>query len=78
MSVNLKNWSLYLILCGMIVAPAITSAQEIVDSVCAIVDDEIILESEVGYGVSSVLLERAIRRPTESQLMEARTQVLEA
>ena len=53
-------------------------AQEVVDSICAIVDEEIILESETGYGVSSVLLEKGIKRPTESQISSIRDQVLDA
>jgi len=53
-------------------------AQEVIDSICAIADEEIILESEVGYGISSVVLEKGIKRPTESQLKTIRDQVLNA
>jgi len=51
-------------------------AQEVIDSICAIVDDEFILESEVGYGINSILLERGIKRPTQAQVAEAREQVI--
>ncbi len=53
-------------------------AQEVVDSICAVVDEEIILESEVGYGISSVVLEKGIKYPTEIQLSLIRDQVLGA
>lgn len=66
------------ILTANLLFPAISLSQEIVDSVCAIVDEEIILESEVGYGISSILLEKGINRPTESQIIQARQQVLNA
>lgn len=54
------------------------AAEEVVDSICAIVDDEVILESDVSYGVSSLLLENGIRYPTPEQLQSFRRQVLEA
>jgi len=60
----------------LLMTPAV--AQEIIDSICAIADEEIILESEVGYGVSSVVLEKGLKRPTSSQLTEIRNQVLQA
>lgn len=41
-------------------------------------DNEIILESEVGYGVNSVLLERRIKRPTPEQVAAVRDQVVRA
>ncbi len=53
-------------------------AQEVIDSICAIADEEIILESEVGYGISSVILEKGIKRPTDEQLSVIRSQVLNA
>jgi peptidyl-prolyl cis-trans isomerase SurA len=53
-------------------------AQETLDSICAIVDRDIILESEVGYGISSMLLEQNIRRPTPEQILMARRQILQA
>lgn len=58
--------------------PAPLFAGEVVDSVCAIVDKEIILESEVSYGVSTVLIEQGIKSPTPEQLAAARARVLQA
>jgi peptidyl-prolyl cis-trans isomerase SurA len=54
------------------------AAQEVVDSVCAIVDDDIILESDVAYGINSLLLENGVRYPTHDQLELFRRQVLDA
>jgi len=51
---------------------------EVIDSICAIVDDEIILESEVAYGIHTLLLESDDRYPTPEKLTELRSQVLEA
>lgn len=75
---NRKKFPPLLLLIGFLALPIVLSAQEVIDSVCAVVDNEIILESEVGYGINSVLLEQQIRRPTEVQLAAAREQVLGA
>lgn len=56
----------------------ITSAEEVIDSICAIVDEEIILESEVTYGVHTLLLESGDRYPTTEKLAELRNHVLDA
>lgn len=53
-------------------------AEEVIDSICAIVDEEIILESEVSYGIYTMLLETGTRYPTPEKLAELRNQVLEA
>ncbi|NQT34833.1 peptidylprolyl isomerase [bacterium] len=54
------------------------TAQEVIDSICAIVGDEIILESDVVYGVHTYLLESGERFPAEELLTELRGKVLEA
>ena len=69
-----KYVSVFLILCCV----GIASGEEVIDSICAIVDDEIILESEVTYGVNSLLLENKIRFPTSAQITDLRQQVLDA
>ncbi|MFN3821962.1 MAG: peptidylprolyl isomerase, partial [bacterium] len=52
-------------------------AQEVLDSICAIVDREIILESEVAYAVSVYLIEQDIRtRPEPSIYNQIRDQIL--
>ena len=53
-------------------------AGEILDSICAVVDNDVILESEVGYGVNSLLLEQNVKRPTALQVATARDQVLQS
>ncbi len=53
-------------------------AEEVIDSICAIVDEEIILESEITYGVYTLLLESDDRYPTPEKLVELRKHVLEA
>ena len=53
-------------------------AEQVIDSIAAIVDDEIILESEIAYGINTILLERNLRFPTPEQLAEMRQQVLDA
>ncbi len=53
-------------------------SQEVIDSIAAVVDHEIILESEISYGISTLLLEAGIRYPTDEQLSEFRDQVLNA
>jgi peptidyl-prolyl cis-trans isomerase SurA len=52
--------------------------EEIIDSIAAKVDDEIILESEIGYGISTMLLENEIKYPDQAQIDELRAQVLES
>jgi len=52
--------------------------EEVIDSICAVVDEEIILESEISYGVYTMLLETGTRYPTPEMLAELRSQVLEA
>ena len=54
------------------------SAEEVIDSICAIVDEEIILESEVSYGIHTLLLESGERFPSPAKLSELRQQVLKA
>lgn len=54
------------------------SAEEVVDSICAAIDDEIILESEVAYGISVILLERKFTYPSQAQIEEIRGEVLDA
>ncbi len=51
---------------------------EVLDSICAVVDNEIILESEVIYGVNGMLLEQQLRYPTPEQQQQLRDQVLKA
>lgn len=53
-------------------------AEEVIDSIAAIVDDEIILESEIAYGINTILLERNLKNPTSYQIDEMRQQVLDA
>jgi len=54
------------------------AAVETIDSICAVVDEEIILESDISYGINSLLLERGLRYPTPEQAGEFRRQVLDA
>ena len=54
------------------------AAEEVIDSICAVVDEAIILESEVTYGINSLLLEYGIRAPTDEQIAGLRRQVLES
>lgn len=56
----------------------VASSEEVIDSICAIVDDDIILESEIRYGVSTYLLENGIRYPADEQVQELRQQVINA
>lgn len=56
----------------------VQAESEVIDSIAAIVDDNIILESEISYGVSTLLLEQRVRFPTESQVAELREHVYEA
>ena len=60
------------------IVPATAAAQEIVDSVCAIVDDDLILESDLTYGINTRLLELGIRYPAREQLADFRREVLDA
>ncbi len=53
-------------------------AEEVIDSICGMVDDEIILESEVSYGVHTLLLESGEQYPTPEKMAELRHSVLEA
>jgi len=53
-------------------------AEEVIDSIAAVVDDAIILESEISYGVSTLLLESGNRYPAEEQIAELRNQVFNA
>ncbi|MBC8466050.1 peptidylprolyl isomerase, partial [bacterium] len=53
-------------------------SQEVIDSIAAVVDDEIILESEISYGISTLLLESGKKYPSEAEVMELRNQVLNA
>lgn len=54
------------------------NAGEVIDSIAAVVDDKIILESEIAYGINTILLERNLRYPTPDQIVEMRQQVLDA
>ncbi len=72
--------ALYLIAIAILFFSSSTSsfAEEVIDSICAIVDNEIILESEVIYGINGLLLEQKLRYPTPEQLEQIRNQVMEA
>ncbi len=65
-----------LLICALLSSPV--CGEEVVDSICAVVDEDIILESEINYGISTLLLERKIAYPTSELLSELRQQVLEA
>jgi len=72
-----------MILPGALLAIALGSrmlpAAETIDSICVVVDDEIILESEVAYGINSLLLEQGIRTGiSDEKLAEVRRQVIQS
>ncbi|MBT7616720.1 MAG: hypothetical protein HN590_05485 [Calditrichaeota bacterium] len=73
---NLLGALLLTILLSAFFAPLF--AEEVIDSIAAIVDDEIILESEIAYGINTILLERNLPNPTIGQISEMRQQVLGA
>ena len=62
----------------IVLLPGLTLGSEVLDSICAVVDNGIILESEVIYGVNGLLLEQQNRFPTPEQQQELRNQVLKA
>jgi len=67
-----------IILCLFLFASPLL-AGETLDSICAVVDDEIILESEVAYGVSSLLFERGqMTEVSPEQTAELRRQVIKS
>lgn len=61
-----------------LIMPVTACAEEVIDSIAAIVDDEIILESDIGYGVNTLLLENNLRYPSPDQVAEVRQQVISA
>ena len=73
-----RIWLLFSAIVTLSFFPGKSCGEEVVDSICAIVDEEIILESEVSYGINSLLLERGIRFPTPAEVAELRKSVLGA
>ncbi len=69
-------WFRFILFCLVGGVPLAAPGEEVVDSVCAVVDDQIILGSDVAEGVSILLLENKIRYPTAEQIDELRRRVL--
>ncbi len=64
---------------GLSLFTTIIFARETLDSICVVVDDEVILESEVVYGVNSILLEQGQKsNVSDEQISEIRQQVIKS
>ncbi|MFH0765878.1 MAG: peptidylprolyl isomerase [Calditrichota bacterium] len=69
---------LFLCASALLLAPtSVGWSQEVLDSIAAVVDDEIILESDIAYGMNTLMLEQGIRYPDEAQIKDIRDQVLD-
>ncbi len=66
------------LLTALALPAAVRADEEVIDSIAAIVDQEIILESDVAYGVNTLLLESGIRYPPADKVAELRRQVVDA
>jgi len=67
-----------MIIALLVIFTLVSHAEEMIDSISAVVDDEIILESEVMYGVHTILLESGEQYPSPERIAELRDQVLQA
>ena len=76
--IRLNNTTVIVIICMVLSTCSLGFGEEVIDSIAAIVDNEIILESEIGYGISTLLLETEIRYPDQEKIEELRAQVLES
>ncbi len=76
---NVSVCLIYTLAVALLLLQAPVWAQgEVVDSIAVVVDDDIILESEISYGVNTLLLESGERYPMPGKVAEMREQVINA